>query len=200
MEIENTRNPLRTLLGYFFKGLLLIAPFYLTLSLVAGTLQKIDSLVKSKIPGLGLLILLVLATLIGYLGSTILLKSLFNGIENFIKRLPIVNLLYSSARDIFEAFLRKEKKIFSSPVLVTISKADETYSIGFITNSDLTFINMPGMVSVYIPSSYSFSGEVLIIPRNSVKAIDAPSAEITKFILSGGITEVNKQIPNKDQL
>lgn len=197
MEVKNKKK-ISTLLGYFLKGLLLIAPFYLTLSVIAGTVQKIDNFVKSNIPGLGLLILLVIATLIGYLGSTILLKSLFDSLERFIKRLPLVNLIYSSSKEIFEAVVDKKKKIFDSPVLVTVSKTDEIYRIGFTTNSDLSSINMPEMIAVYVPNSYSFSGEVLILPRNAVKAIEIPSAEISKFILSGGITEANKQVHNKN--
>jgi uncharacterized membrane protein len=199
MKIKSNRKAIRAIFGYFLKGLLLIAPLYLTLSVIASTVNKIDSLVKSSIPGLGLSILLALATLVGYLGSTIILRSLFERIEKIIKKLPLINLLYSSSKDIFEAFVG-EKKIFDSPVFVTISKTDEIYRIGFITNNDLTFINMPGMVAVYIPNSYSLSGEVIILPRNAIRSINVPSADVTKFVLSGGITEVSNQYHNKDQL
>ncbi|MBG0783398.1 MAG: hypothetical protein H0S84_14130 [Bacteroidales bacterium] len=72
----------RKILRYFFQGLLYLAPvtitiwsIYLIFQWVDGLLiNYLDELLSVHIPGLGILVLLILITLIGMLGSTILFK------------------------------------------------------------------------------------------------------------------------------
>jgi uncharacterized membrane protein len=53
---------------------------------------------------------------------------------------------------------------------------------------DLSSLNLPGDVAVYFPYSYSFAGQVVIIPADKVKPIDKSAADMMKFVISGGVS------------
>ena len=66
--------------------------------------------------------------------------------------------------------------------------------IGFISNDDLESLNInEGRVLVYIPHSYNFSGNLFVVEKKYITPIDAPSSEVMKLIVSGGITNINKK-------
>jgi uncharacterized membrane protein len=50
---------------------------------------------------------------------------------------------------------------------------------------------MDGMVAVYFPHSYNFSGELFMIESSAVQPLDMPPSEAMKFVVSGGVTRVN---------
>ena len=63
---------------------------------------------------------------------------------------------------------------------------------GFITQSDIPVEGLNGMVSVYFPHSYNFSGNVFFVSAAQVKSLDVPSTDFMKFIVSGGIVPLEK--------
>ncbi len=42
-----------------------------------------------------------------------------------------------------------------------------------------------------MPLSYSLSGKIIIVPASQIKPIDKEASEVMKFIVSGGITDVD---------
>jgi uncharacterized membrane protein len=52
----------------------------------------------------------------------------------------------------------------------------------------LSRLNLPGEVAVYFPYSYSFAGQVVIVPADKVKPIDKNAADMMKFVISGGVS------------
>jgi uncharacterized membrane protein len=59
--------------------------------------------------------------------------------------------------------------------------------MGFVTQTDMSTIDLPGMVTVYMPHSYNFSGEHFILPSENVKPLEISASDAMKFIVSGGI-------------
>jgi uncharacterized membrane protein len=51
---------------------------------------------------------------------------------------------------------------------------------------------MPGSMAVYFPYSYALTGRVLLVEKENVKPLDANSAEVMKFVVSGGVTGFNQ--------
>jgi uncharacterized membrane protein len=178
---------LNNLLAYFIKGLLLVFPFALTVYIISWGLNWIDSLVQIKIPGLGLTILLSAITLLGYLGSSLLVRSLFESIEKYIIRIPLISLIYTSLKEFIAAFVGNKKK-FDKPVLVVLNKEQQIQRLGFITQPDLVQLHLPGKVAVYLPQSYNFSGDLYIVPKELIIPLTISGAEVMKFIISGGVT------------
>jgi uncharacterized membrane protein len=178
---------------YFFQGLLLIIPIGATLYFIVASIRWTDRVITGLVPpgwnmpGVGLLIILTAITFVGYLGSTFIFRSVFDLFERLLNHLPFVRLIYSSLKDLIAAFVGDKKK-FDHPVLVTINKHSDLKKLGFITQDDLSALQLPGNVAVYLPHSYNISGDLYIVPKESVTFLAAPSAEVMKFIVSGGVT------------
>jgi uncharacterized membrane protein len=107
-----------------------------------------------------------------------------------LKRLPLLNVIYSSINDLFTAFVGKEKK-FTVPVRVCIDQQNNLWKIGFITEKNLVDFGMKGMVAVYFPFSYSINGEMIMVPESDVIMVDLSPSEVMKFVVSGGVTKIN---------
>ena len=65
--------------------------------------------------------------------------------------------------------------------------------IGFITSEDLSILGEHEKVAVYFPFCYSIAGEVYIVPIERVKVLQVSSAEVMKFIVSGGVAEIESK-------
>lgn len=134
---------------------------------------------------------LVSIFIFGWLSTTLIAKPLFRFLEEVMSHAPLVKMVYTSIKDLTEAFVGNKKK-FDRPVLVKIDPADDTWRMGFVTREELHEIQLPGHSAVYIPMSYSLSGHLLIVPRENLKHVDAQSPEALRFVVSGGVTGIQK--------
>ncbi|MCB0397814.1 MAG: DUF502 domain-containing protein [Flavobacteriales bacterium] len=179
---------MKKIISYFLQGLLYTAPMAITVYAVIIAVQFLDHLLPMDIPGVGIAILLTSITLIGYFTTSYLAQSLIERMENLLTRTPLIKLIYTSIKDLLAAFVGKEKR-FDQPVLVKVSKDSALHKLGFITQSDLSALNIDGnMVAVYLPHSYAFSGNLFIVPSEQVTIVSANPAQVMKFIVSGGVS------------
>lgn len=178
------------ILRYFFQGLLVVVPIALTIYAIFASIQWLDSLIEWPFPGMGLAIMLSAITLIGLFTSNVLSHRVIDFLEGLIIRIPLVGIIYSSSKDLIDAFVGDKKK-FNQAVLITENESTGIQKLGFITQKDLSTMGLPGKVAVYLPHSYAFSGVLVIIPKEKVTPLDAPSADIMKFIVSGGVSGKN---------
>jgi uncharacterized membrane protein len=189
---SNSKRILKRIFKYFIEGLVLIAPITITVYAIVKVFEIVDGILPFKIPGLGMLVILLIITLMGVLGSTIIAKPLFAYYNKLLDKIPLIKILYSSIKDLMSAFVGQKKK-FTEPVLVRMSKDSEIEKLGFLTQKDLTILGVDkGKVAVYFPHSYNFSGNLFIVPIENVKPVNASPTEIMKFIVSGGVTELGE--------
>lgn len=179
----------KKLINFFLKGLLVCIPILLTYYVVSQIVISIDKFIPINIPGIGFVIVLVGVTFLGWFGSSIISKPVFNLLDDFLSSLPFIKIIYTSVKDLMEAFVGEKKK-FSKPVIVLISEG--VYKPGFITQDDLFEIHLPGLVGVYFPHSYAFSGNLFFVEKNKIKLYNGNSTDFMKFIVSGGVTELGK--------
>ena len=175
------------LLNYFLKGLVLLAPLAITLYVCVRVFATIDGWLGLPIPGAGFIATVVLITLFGFVASSFLTRRMLSVVEGVLERLPFVRLLYSSTRDLLNAFVG-EKRRFDKPVIVTPFTGSQARAIGFVTQETLQSMGMHEQVAVYLPQSYNFAGSLLIFPASAVEPLDADSADVMAFIVSGGVT------------
>lgn len=188
---------IRKIVNYFLQGLLFVSPLGITMYIIYKVFDFMDGILLPvvikflhfRIPGLGVLIIFTLITTLGYIGQTVIARPFKLVVERLIHKAPLLNMVYTSIRDFMEAFVGKEKK-FNQPALVKMSLDTNIERMGFITQSDLAEFDIKEKVAVYMPFSYAFSGEVLIVPRIYVTPVDVPASEWMKFIISGGVTRV----------
>lgn len=179
---------------YFFQGLILIAPLGLTIYIIYFLFNFLDGIIQQyiqlwfniNIPGLGLLAMFLLISLLGFLGQSIIFRPFRRLMKKLIEKTPGLNLIYTSIRDFLNAFVGKEKK-FNQPVLVKVNTISELEKVGFLTQEDLSDLGIKDKVAVYFPHSYNFSGELFIVPTEHVKPFDMSPADAMKFIVSGGV-------------
>ena len=75
-------------------------------------------------------------------------------------------------------------------VLVTVNQNPVVQRIGFITEHDLTELGLGvDRMAVYLPFSYGFNGQLVIVESSSVTKLDASGTEMMKFVISGGVTD-----------
>ena len=178
----------RKLFGFFLQGLLFVAPISITLYVIYSVFVFFDKLIPIKIFGLGFLIVVAFITLVGALSSLLIRTRLSKLIKQLLDRVPLIRILYSAFKDLMSAFVGNKKK-FTQPVMVILSKENNVRKLGFLTEQDLSGLGLGAdMVAVYLPHSYNFSGNLFVVPADNVVLINAPAAEVMKFIVSGGVT------------
>jgi len=199
------RSFFRRLVGYFFQGMLFLAPIGLTAYLIYWLFESTDRGINGilpeawQVPGLGILLAAICITTLGYLSSKIIFNFVFDNVDDLLERVPVVKVIYTSARDFMEAFLGKEKR-FNRPVLIKMNTSDDIERVGFITETDLTELGIEGgKCAVDIPHSYNCSGNLFIVPNANVRPIvGVEASELMKFAVSGGVTRL-KDHDDKDK-
>ncbi len=191
---------MKKLVNYLLQGVLYIAPLGITAYIIYGAFTVLDGFSQQlitkffdiKIPGLGILALLLFLILIGILGKTFIAQPLKLVFNRIIENIPLLNFIYTAFNDLFTAFVGKEKK-FDQPVLVKVNLNSDLEKLGFITEENLELLNEMDKVAVYFPHSYNFSGELFIVPKNNIKPVDIKSSDVMKFIVSAGLTGWGKE-------
>jgi uncharacterized membrane protein len=199
----------KKLLQYFLQGLLVMAPIMVTFYLIFIVVSSIDNLipfftytddrgvVHVQNYGLGFMVIIFLIIVVGYFSYFFITNRVINYFDKIIQRVPGLKHVYSTTRDFFEAFTGEKKK-FTKNVLVNIDETD-IWRIGFITKDDMSEFGLIDYLAVYIPSSYSVAGNVVIVPKSKVKFIpQVNSTQFMKFAVSGGITSIEEDEKEKD--
>ena len=198
---------MKRIIGFFFQGVLFTVPIALTFFviykifiLVDGILSPIiNEILPFQIPGLGLVIILGLLTFFGFLGSTIIMRPIFSYFERLVEKAPLAKIIYSAVKDLLQAFVGN-KKSFDKPVLVRLEKDSDVQKIGFITQDDLTDLGLDhDHVAVYLPHSYAWSGNQFIVPKENITPLNVSAATVMKFIVSGGVTKLDKEETDQNQ-
>ena len=192
---------MKKLINYFLQGLLFVVPTVVTFYVVILAIIWMDNLIplqvpipipgleKLNLPGLGILVIMIVITILGYIGTKFVRNPFFVIFEGLVERTPLLKVIYSSVKDLIEAFVG-EKKRFTQPVLVTVNQNPVVQRIGFITEHDLTELGLGvDRMAVYLPFSYGFNGQLVIVESSSVTKLDASGTEMMKFVISGGVTD-----------
>jgi uncharacterized membrane protein len=179
---------MRKLINYFLRGLVVTAPVVITLWICWVVFQRIDGLLHLSIPGAGFVVTVVAITLVGMIASSLVTAGIVSVIESSIEKLPFVRLVYSSTRDLLNAFVG-EKRRFDIPVTVTLVAGGGVKAIGFVTRESLDSFGLPGYVAVYVPQAYAFAGHLLLVPASHVERMAGESADLMAFVVSGGVAD-----------
>ncbi len=206
METNSNTRKVKKVFRYFLQGLVYVAPIgitlyiiYLIFAFVDGLLKEyIENILNISIPGLGVLLLFIIISFLGYIGNSIVFTPIKQLINRLLDKAPILRTVYSAISDLFTALVGNEKK-FNQPVLVRVNTISDLEKMGFVTQTDLKDLGIVDKVAVYFPHSYNFSGEMFIVPREYVRKLDIPPSEAMKFIVSGGVTKVWMQEQEEEE-
>jgi uncharacterized membrane protein len=181
-------NPIAgRIIRYFFSGTLFIVPLLATAYFIYISFTWLDARLSLPYPGLGFLIVFSVITLIGYLSTNYIFKTMGSWFDRGMNRIPLVKIIYSTVKDLLGAVVGDKRK-FSKPVLVRLNKENDLHQIGFVTQADISELGLQDMVVVYIPHSYAISGYHYFVPKENIRPLHVSGPAAMKFIVSGGVS------------
>ena len=196
------RSVMKRVFNYFLQGLLITVPITVTFVVLIQAVAWIDNLIplslpvklpgiqEFELPGVGILVLFLGITVLGYFGSVLVATPLFSFVGKMMEQTPLLKVIYTAVKDLVEAFVG-EKKRFTQPVIVTVGNDPKVERIGFVTGYDLAQIGIPDeKVAVYLPFSYGFNGQLIIVETSNVVKLNASGTDMMKFVISGGVTDM----------
>ncbi len=188
---------------YFITGLLILVPLVITLWVLyffIGTLDQTllllpqhwrpESLIGFYIPGLGVILTLLIIFLTGLLTQNFIGNYVVRAWESLLQRIPIVNSLYSSIKQISDTLFSSSGNAFRQAVLIQYPR-EGSWTIGFLTGVPGGDVknHLPGeYVSLYVPTTPNpTSGFFLMMPRQDVIELDMSVDVALKYIVSMGV-------------
>ncbi|MEP4380606.1 MAG: DUF502 domain-containing protein [Alphaproteobacteria bacterium] len=206
--------------GYFFAGLLTVAPIGLTLWLFWVLLKFVDAritplipqnynpntylhaLVPFEVPGVGLIVLIVVLIIIGALTRMLLGRTLVRMSESIVNRMPVVRSVYGATKQIVETVLKSQSDAFRQVVLFEYPRRG-SWAIGFVTGAtkgEVQALTDDEVVNVFLPTTPNpTSGYLLFLPRRELMPLSMSVEEGIKMIISGGIVTPMDRRPLEEQ-
>ena len=190
--------------GYFFAGVLVTAPigitFYISWLLIRWVDSKITPLIPAAynpetylpfaLPGLGLIVVFISLTFIGWSTAGLLGRLWMRLSENVLARMPVIRSVYAAVKQIIETILKQQSNAFREVVLFEYPRRG-SWALGFITGQtqgEVQNLTADDVVNVFLPTTPNpTSGYLLFIPRRELVILDMTVEEGIKMVVSGGI-------------
>jgi len=188
---------------YFITGLLIWVPLVITgwvLSLIVNTLDQSlrllpssvhpQTLVGFAIPGAGAVLTLAMIFLTGLLAANFIGQKLVVWWEKFLARIPVVNSVYNSVKQVSDTLFSPNGNAFRKALLVQYPR-EGSWTVAFLTGApggDIVNHLSGEHVSVYVPTTPNpTSGFFLMMPAKDVVELDMTVDEALKYIISMGV-------------
>ncbi len=192
----------------FTTGLLTLLPlgitvyiFYFIFNFLENMLGGvIEFFFEIEIPGIGFAAGILLIFLVGFIASNIIGRRIIDCWDALFKRIPLTRSIYSSAKQIIDAFKLQGKHAFQKVVLLEYPRKG-LFVLGFVTGSSKGEIQEKtheDLVNIFIPTTPNpTSGMLILAPRREVIELEMTVEEGMKVIISGGLVAppVRKQLP-----
>jgi uncharacterized membrane protein len=208
----------------FLTGLAIALPVFLSVALIRwifGAISNVTDILLVFIPrsithsdgGPGpvywywslfaLLFAAFLITLLGLATRYYVTKKLILAFDNLMSKVPLLNKIYGTIKQVNEAFTSSKKTSFKQVVMIEYPRKG-TYSIGFITNetvSEAQDKTGENMVCVFIPTTPNpTSGFLVLAQKDEIIKLDMSVADAIKYVVSlGSLTpEIPKETTEKE--
>ncbi|MEW5900361.1 MAG: DUF502 domain-containing protein [Acidobacteriota bacterium] len=186
---------------HIFRGFLAVIPLglsflvirFLYLTIDTRVTGLIDRVLGFRIPGLGILLVVMVLYLLGLAASHWAGRKAFGLVEKITTRIPLIKTIYTLGKQIAEAFSLPEKQAFKRVCLVEHFRPG-AWSVGFVT-ATVVDRGSPDekMVRVFIPTAPNpTSGFVIVVKQSQVRELDWGVPDAMNSIISGGIVGPNQ--------
>ncbi len=197
------RHPARAIRNYLIGGLLVWIPIVVTVWVVRFLSRILDqsllllprawrpeTLVGTYVPGVGIILSLLLLFLTGVVVRNLFGHRIVVGLENLVRRIPVIGPVYGGAKSFSETVLTDKGRSFRQVVMVEFPRSG-IYSIGFITADELEEVQhktAEDVVCVFVPTTPNpTTGFIVLVPRQEVVALDMTVDEAFKMLLTLGV-------------
>ena len=198
----------------FLTGIVVIAPVALTIWLIWSVIGWFDGFVlpfvpdayrpekilntlfgydlKLNIRGVGVVVFLVFATLVGWLAKGLIGRSFIKYAENLVNRMPVVRSFYSGIKQIAETVFAQQERSFEKACMIEYPRKG-IWAIGFISTTAKGEIaernsSTGPMVSVFVPTTPNpTSGFLLFFPKADIIELEMSIEDAAKLVISAGL-------------
>ena len=214
--ILDGKERVKSIRNAFISGLLLMLPFGVTIVILHFLVDRIGAPMSHfffwysdartgpfqyVLDFISMLIVFVLITVLGCFSRYFLGRMLWGWTEQLVGRVPFVNTVYKSVKQIVETFSKQQKAVFQQVVLVEYPRKG-VYVLGFLTSTargEVQEKTGKTVVNVFVPTTPNpTSGFLLMVPEEELTYLQMSVGEGMKAIISGGA--VVPDFPNKKQL
>ncbi len=188
---------------YFITGLLILVPLFITLWVIHSVVGVMDqsllllpvewrpeSLLGHHIPGVGTILTLLIILVTGILARNVIGNYVLGGWEAILNRIPIVNSIYSSVKQVSDTLFSSDGNAFRTAVLVQYPRQG-VWTIAFVTGAPSPVVqqHLQGeFVNIYVPTTPNpTSGFFLMVPKTEVIELDISVEAALKHIVSMGV-------------
>ncbi len=181
---------------YIFRGLLAIIPPALSIFVIhliyVGIDQRVTGVIERflglSVPGLGIILVVLILYLMGFIASNIAGRKLFSLLEYVVRRIPLINTTYQVGKQLSTTLSLPEKQVFKRPVLVEYLKPG-MWTVGFVTGTIVDRNqNDEILLKVYIPTPpLPTSGTMVLVRKSQTRDPGWTIEEAMKVVISGGI-------------
>ncbi len=188
----------KNLKNTFLAGLFVIVPLVVSIGLLLWFFQMVDRLFSpiidgvvrtvdpdvGHIPGTGILTGLVIILVVGFLARNVVGERILAALDRFINRIPWYRTIYSTVKQLTDAFSPGNVRSFKDVVLVSYPR-EGSQAIGFRTGTVEKGGRM--LAVVFVPTNHIYLGDVLFLPEKDVERLDMPVEQAVRILVSGGI-------------
>ena len=183
---------------YLVTGLIVIAPVFITVAVLLWLFNTLDAILGRyledvlgrRLPGLGVVALLLLLLLIGWVSQKALGQRAVATGNRLMSRLPLIRKIYNASAQIVGSVLDREEKLFQACALIEYPSPG-TYSLVFVTAQAPARVSEhlgEPATSVFLPTVPNpTTGYLLILPARRVHRLDISVEEGFKLVLSAGV-------------
>lgn len=198
----------RSISKTFLKGLFVTMPLLLTLVFFIWVIKTADSMLAQPIkillpegfyfPGIGIAVGLILIYSVGLAIHGRVTRAFFLWLDELIKKLPLVNVLYTNINEMIEFISGEKEGELERVVLVNLS--DDMHLMGFVTQDEPEIENgsNSSLQAVFLPMSYQMGGYLIYVDESRLTNLDISKKEAMQKILTADIGKNGNQSPLKE--
>jgi uncharacterized membrane protein len=182
---------------WYVAGILVLAPTALTLWVVWKLFRFFDDILGGElrargisVVGLGFVLLNVLLLLLGFVATNLVGKRLFGLWDRVMNRVPLINKIYATLRQIAELLLGPSRVGSFGRVAIVEFPSPGTWGVGFVTSTaheEASARTGKKVCSVFVPSAVNpTTGILLVVPEEKVTYLSMTPEQAMKMIVSAG--------------
>ena len=193
---------------YFITGLLIWIPIVITLWVLKVIFDALDqsllllpvsfqteNWLGVHIPGLGAILTILIVFVTGVFATNFFGAQLVELWHEILHRIPVVNSIYSSVKQISDTLFSSSGQAFRKALLVQWPQ-EGMWTIAFLTGTPGGGVANhlpPDSVAVYVPTTPNpTGGYFVIIARKNVIELDMSVDQALKYIISMGVVPPQK--------
>jgi uncharacterized membrane protein len=188
---------------WLFAGLMVLVPLGITIFVVDFLVNLLDkslllipppwrpdALLGFHLPGVGIVLVLALLLVVGFLADNIIGERIVRWAESMLGRVPLVRSVYSGSKQLADMVLGEGGTSFRKVILIEYPRKG-LWTIGFITGGPVREAREKTgreLVTAFVPTTPNpTSGFIMLVPREDVIPLDMSVEHAMRMIISLGV-------------